>query len=224
MLRLQQLSLAEKVLLHESALAVLKNTGVVFHSDEALKVFKAHGIKTQGKTVYINEAQVTSALESAPKSFTLHGRGPETSIEVGGGQVAMAAGYGAPFVMEPDGRMRPALMRDYENFGKLIHTSKQIGINNFLVVEPEDLPRSTAYLDMLFCTMTVSDKPMMSCAISEKAFDDNIAMANILFGGSEAIMDYPVMFPTINPLSPCNFRLRWPMQSWSTPAGASPRR
>lgn len=204
-LPLQELCTSQKDLLHEAALAILARTGFLFHSDRALEIFKRHGLKVDGQKVFITEQAISKALTQAPSRFTLQARNQVHNVDVGGGDLAMAAGYGAPFVTDPDGSLRTATMADYENFGKLIHTSDQIGINNFLVVEPGDLDPAKAYLDMLLTTMLVSDKPMMSCPLSKTAFEDNVALANILFGGSEAIHNKPVMFPTINPLSPLQF-------------------
>jgi trimethylamine--corrinoid protein Co-methyltransferase len=50
--------------IHESSLKVLKETGVVFHSEEALQIFKKHGAKIEGKTVYFSKSMVDEALES----------------------------------------------------------------------------------------------------------------------------------------------------------------
>lgn len=49
--------------LHETSLKVLAETGVVFHSEEALEIFKRHGIKINGKTVYFSKKEVEDAID-----------------------------------------------------------------------------------------------------------------------------------------------------------------
>ncbi len=203
--RLQVLTVEEKDRLHNAAMSVLGRTGVVFHNREALEIFKQHGVKVDGKKVHPTERQILDAARKAPRTFTIEARNPARNVTIGRGEPPLVAGYGAPFVSEPDGGHRRAVMEDYVNFCKLNHTSKVVGVNNFMVVEPSGLPPETGHLDMLLTTMLMSDKPLMSCPISKKALEDNIEMANILFGGPEAIRGRPVMFPTINPLSPLQF-------------------
>ena len=203
--RLQVLTREEKNYLHGAAMSILQRTGVVFHSEAALAVFREHGVRVEGRRVHPTERQIMDAAGAAPRCFTIEARDPAKNITVGQGDPPLVPGYGAPFVTGPDGIRRPALMEDYQAFCKLNHTSKVVSVNNFMVVEPSDLPPMTAYLDMLLTTMLMSDKPFMSCPLSRQALQDNIEMANILFGGSRAIMDRPVMFPTINPLSPLQF-------------------
>ncbi len=55
---------AQKI--HEAALAVLKEVGVVFHSQAAIDIFRRHGAKIDGNYVYIRPDEVQKALDSAP--------------------------------------------------------------------------------------------------------------------------------------------------------------
>lgn len=200
--RLQILTPQDKDRLHGAAMSVLGRTGIVFHNQRALEIFKQHGIRVEGGRVHPTEDQVMKAAASAPPWFTIEARNPERNISVGRGDSPIGSGYGAPFVAGPDGTQRPATLDDYISFSKLAHSSRQVDFSNFMVVEPGDLPPETAHLDMLLNTMLLTDKPFMSCPLSRQSFADNVAMANILFGGEGAIRNRPVMFPTINALSP----------------------
>ena len=55
--------------IHEATLDVLKNVGVNFHEKEALDIFKAHGARVDGNTVFIEADMVTKALSTAPSKF-----------------------------------------------------------------------------------------------------------------------------------------------------------
>jgi len=54
--------------IHRTSMRLLATVGVRFPEDEAIAIFKQHGIKTEGYIVYLTEAQVMSALEAAPAS------------------------------------------------------------------------------------------------------------------------------------------------------------
>ena len=52
--------------LHEKYLQILSETGVIFHNEEAFEIFKKHGTKITGKTVYFSKKE----LEGAPCIFS----------------------------------------------------------------------------------------------------------------------------------------------------------
>jgi trimethylamine--corrinoid protein Co-methyltransferase len=72
----QILSESEKQVIHEKSIRILKEIGVLFHSQKARQILKQHGAKVDEDTgiVCIPEELVRQALASAPKSFTLGAR------------------------------------------------------------------------------------------------------------------------------------------------------
>ena len=68
---------------HQGSLKVLEETGVVFHSDEALEIFKENDFKVEGKTVFFSATQVEKALEQAPPTYEFCARNPEHTVSVG---------------------------------------------------------------------------------------------------------------------------------------------
>jgi trimethylamine--corrinoid protein Co-methyltransferase len=193
--------------IHEAALAILKEVGVVFHSQEAMDIFRRHGVKIDGNYVYISPDEVQKALDSAPAEFVLHARNPVKSIALGSGQVAFAPGYGSPHIMAPSGKKRDATLDDYDKFCRLIHTSEVVNVSGFLIVDPEDCPRDTYHRHMLYSTMTLCDQSLMGSPLSKPAMQDAVRMARILFGHApdmdQAIKT--VMISNINSLAPLQF-------------------
>lgn len=59
--------------IHQASLEILQDVGVVIHSPEAVKVFRKHGAKVDGNTVYLSEDMVSQAVESAPSFFDWYG-------------------------------------------------------------------------------------------------------------------------------------------------------
>ena len=71
------LSEAELDKIYESSLALLMDPGLVSDSDLFLTIFEKGGalVDRQKRTIRIPRQLVEWAVASAPKSFTLHGRG-----------------------------------------------------------------------------------------------------------------------------------------------------
>jgi len=200
-------ALTEKGLkrIQHASLEVLREVGVAFHDPEALAIFKKHGVKTEGKTVFLEERHVARALESAPSRFTLSARNPERDVVIGGRSSALVPAYGAPFMVTETGEQRKATMEDYRCFCKLVQTSEYINMNGFLMVEPTDVPPETAHLDMLYWGIVLCDKPFMGSPISREAAIHAVEMGGIAFGGKDKIRDKPVMISLITPLSPLQY-------------------
>jgi trimethylamine--corrinoid protein Co-methyltransferase len=69
--------------IHGASLKILEETGVVFHSDEALAICKKHGAKVKGKTVFLPPKMVRQALETSPETFRWRARNDANSVTVG---------------------------------------------------------------------------------------------------------------------------------------------
>jgi len=204
--RMQTFTTDQMTKIHDASMALLSTTGVTFNEPEALEIFSSNGFKVDGKTVFITEAQVKKALETAPSRFTVTARNPEKSVAIGENDFVFVPGYGAPFVSLPDGSQREATMADYDNFCKLVQTSKSIDMNGFMMVEPGDITAETAHLDMMFSSMVLCDKPFMGSPVSKQGARDCVEMAAILWGGKDKLADVgPVSVSLINSLSPLQF-------------------
>ena len=191
--------------IHHATLEIFKDVGVAFHETEALEIFSGAGARVDGNVVFIQEGLVDKALESAPAEFQIEGRNPAKSVTIGGQHLVLAPGYGSPFMVTKDGEQREALMEDYDNFCKLVQTSKYIDMNGCLMVEPSDRPAETAHLDQVFSNLVLCDKPCLGSSVSRQAAIDSIEMAAIAWGGKDKIKDRPVLMGIISSLSPLQY-------------------
>jgi trimethylamine--corrinoid protein Co-methyltransferase len=191
--------------IHEASMNILGRVGVAFNNEEALEVFKTNGFKVDGRTVFMAEKDIQQALASTPAEFLLSARNPQKSVPIDTNSLVTAPGYGAPYVINTAGERRKGTLQDYENFCKLIHTSKHIDVTGYLMVEPSDRPSKPAYLDMMLSNILLCDKPFMCSTASEQAVEDSLAMAAIVFGGRHKIKDRPVVLGLINSRSPLQF-------------------
>jgi len=200
--RVPELSKEEIHMIHDASMEVLRDVGAAFHEPEAINIFKKHGFTVDGKTVFFQENQVMKALDTVPSRFAVRGRNPQKDVRIGEKDFVLIPGWGAPFMIDSEGEQREATLTDYENFCKLVHTSKYIDMNGFLMVMPSDVPPETSHLDMVLANILLCDKAFMGSSQDRQKAVDSLAMAAILWGGKEKIRNNPVMPTKINPVSP----------------------
>jgi trimethylamine--corrinoid protein Co-methyltransferase len=192
-------------MIHDASMDVLQHTGIKFNETEALEIFNKHGIKVDGDVVFLAETDVLKALETAPSQFVIHARNPENDVIIGEKGFVFAPGYGPPFITTGDGKCRPGVMQDYNNFCKLIQSSKYLDMNGFMMIEPSDEPPDKAHLSMLFSNMVLCDKPYLGCPTSRQGAVDSLEMAAILWQGKQNIRNKPCLLANITTLSPLQF-------------------
>jgi trimethylamine--corrinoid protein Co-methyltransferase len=203
--RMQTFSIKEINKLHDSSMDILQNLGIVFHSPETIDLFKRHNFTVDQKIVYFKEKQVMNALDNCPTNFTIIARNSENNIKVGLDEFAFLPGYGAVFIISPEGDRREGTLGDYINFCKLTQTSKYIDMNGFLLVTPSDVSPETAHLDMIYSNIIYCDKAFMGSSLSKFTAKDSVEMAGIVWGSKDNIKNQPVMVNTMSGIAP----LQW---------------
>ena len=144
---------------------------------------------------------VLEQIAQAPSTFTLHARNPERSFEVGGDSMVFVPVQGPPFVRE-NGLRRDATFDDYCRFTKLAQVYDDFDTAGGLVVEPNDLPLDSRHLDMQLALLTLTDKPYGGSQVSLTGALDSLAMAEMVFGGAEALARAPSLYTVVNVNSP----------------------
>jgi trimethylamine--corrinoid protein Co-methyltransferase len=190
--------------IHQTSMRVLSTVGVDFPSQEALAVFQRQGIATDGSRVTITEDQIWSALETAPAQFTLHARNPERNVTIGRGAPSVfAPGYGAPFLVDVDGKKQTPTVDDYHALVKLAHALPNQDVTGHLLAEPGDVDPETAPLHMVYAHALHSDKVFLGSVDSERAVGQTMEIVRILFG--EDFRDRPVTMGVVSSLTPLGY-------------------
>ncbi len=187
--------------IHNYSLELLRSTGIRFPGEDALEIFKKNGFRIDNDMVFFEETDIQKALKTVPAAFTVKSRNPEKDIRIGENNFVLAPGYGPPFIIEPSGEMRNATLDDVNKFCKLVQTSRYLDFNSSIVVQPCDVPSSTAHLDILLATILMTDKPIMGSSLSKTAAGDSLKLAEIIWGNTNE----PVMISLIDSLSPLQY-------------------
>ena len=183
---------------------IVSELGIEFMMPEAVELFKAAGMRTDGDKVFFDPDFVLEQVAKAPREFDIQARNPANTVHIGGNSMVFSSVYGPPFVRQGDVR-RDAMMDDYRNFAKLAQSFSAMDSVGGVVCEPSDAPLDSRHLDMLYAAMTLTDKIYMGNVVSGTRALDTIRMSEILFGSRESIEKTPACISLVN----CNSPLRW---------------
>lgn len=181
---------------------ILRDIGVAFHDPEAIEIFKRHDFTTEGNVVFFQEKQLMETISTVPSRFTVRARNPEKNVAIGGNDFALLPGWGSPFIIDRQGEQRNAVMEDYTDFCKLVHTSEYLDMMGYMMVMPSNVSPAVSHLEMFLANLLLTDKATMASPQDRQKARDNIEMLGILWGGKDKIQNIPVTVSKINPVSP----------------------
>ncbi len=206
-MKLKIVSTADLNRIHESTVAALQKTGVLFHSDEAIEIFKKHGAKIDGHLVRISRQMLEQALEVAPKSFVWHARNPVASINVGGDQprTHVLLDHGPVFVQNIDNERRPGKMVDLINLYKLGQASAVANVIGQIPVDPGDVTGDGKSLQIMYQLLRNTDKPLMGWPESRENIQRMFEMVEIAMDHPGFLENYPAIGVSVCALSPMQF-------------------
>ncbi|MFZ5645888.1 MAG: trimethylamine methyltransferase family protein [Bacillota bacterium] len=189
---------------HEASIKILEETGIVFHSDEALEIFKKHGAKVSDKTVYITGEMVEQALEKCPATFKWRARNDQRSVTVGEG-LLIQPNVGPVYIQDLDRGRRPALLHDYANVQKLCQASDVVHLVGTIPVDPSDVPPEEKYLIMMYEILKNTDKPVIGFCANERQVREQLDMVEIAMGKKGYLQDNHCVAVLVNSLSPLSY-------------------
>lgn len=146
---------------HEKACELLEKKGMVFESDASIEVFKKHGIKVEGNTVYIDKQTVERCVDLVPSAFLLEAMDPTKNVTVGEGLLIHPAG-GEVAVLDYDGTRRMPTLNDFADLQKLYQACDNVNIAGFQPLSPMDVPDRMKGLLCTFESMKNCNKPILS--------------------------------------------------------------
>jgi trimethylamine--corrinoid protein Co-methyltransferase len=181
--------------------------GVQFDHPRAIELFRAAGQTVDGSTVRFDPGFLRAQAGLAPAEFRMRARNPERDIVVGGDHMIFSPAQGPPFV-RIDGERRDGTMADLESLLKLTQLTPALDTPGRNILEPNDVPLDVRHLLRALAAIRLTDRVWSGEPSSDFAADDCIRMAEIVFGGREAIEETPVIFANCNVNSPLRFDSR----------------
>lgn len=201
--QLKVLSPDEMAMVHEKALALLAERGVVFQTDDAVDTFRRHGAKVTDHTVFLDRQLVEGCLEQCPATFRLEALNPARSVTVGEGLLVHPAG-GEVFIADSDGNRRSPTLRDFADLQKIYQACDNVDIAGFQPLSPLDVADRVKGLYCTLVSLQNSDKPILSPmeldSVAQK--EECLQMFNLAFGRENYLDDHYVTWHAVCSNSP----------------------
>jgi trimethylamine--corrinoid protein Co-methyltransferase len=194
--------------IYDTALRLLRDLGMGevptrLHND----LIAAGAVALDNGRVSFPNALVEDAIASAAKTFVLHGRDPDRSIEVGGDRVYFGTGRAAVNTLDMDsGLYRPSTLVDLHNFTRLQDTLDNVAWFTRCCIATDlpdifDLDVNTTYA-LLWNTT----KPVATAFTIADHVEPIIKMLDIATGGEGEFAKRPFLKTHISPvISPMRY-------------------
>jgi trimethylamine--corrinoid protein Co-methyltransferase len=197
---------------HNGAMRILEEIGILFLNEEALKILKDAGCEVDMATqrVRMDRAFVMEQVRKAPSSFHITPRNPERRVDVGGDAMLFVNVSSPPNAMDLDRGRRPGTRESFRDFLKLTQYFNCIHLAGGYPVEPVDIHPSIRHLDAIHDKLMLTDKVVHAYSLGTERVEDAMEMVRIAGGLSHAEFEAaPRMYTNINSSSP--LKHDWPM-------------
>ncbi|MFO7750696.1 MAG: trimethylamine methyltransferase family protein [Desulfobacteraceae bacterium] len=187
------LSQAEIQTIHESALKILSDIGMLFPAKEALSVFENAGADIDNNTVRISESLVNQALKTirTRKEVTLFGLDPEKDICFDSHDPGLSCMTMATSVIDPhSGEKRPATDRDLARLVSMADRLDHIRVNGGPVT-PQDVDHRVCDWYTWATCLKNTTKHITGGVLGYDGVKDAIEMGAIAAGGRETFLKRP---------------------------------
>ncbi|MBY6047790.1 trimethylamine methyltransferase family protein [Vannielia litorea] len=197
--------------IHEGAMRILEEIGIVFLNEEACKIFAEAGCTVEDQVVRMGRDWVMEMVAKAPAEFTITPRNPAKTLPIGGKAILFGNVSSPPNYWDLSlGSKVPGNREQCANLLKLTQYFNCIHFAGGYPVEPVDIHPSVRHLDVLFDKLTLTDKVAHAYSLGPERVEDVMEMVRISCGlTDEEFEARPHMYTNINSTSP--LKHDWPM-------------
>ena len=204
---LNLLSKDELIHIHNSALEILENPGLVVLSKRALGILEKAGanVDYKGNSVTIPSHIVKEALKKAPKTIKYCARNPKYDITLEKKKTYFTTdGYGVFIKDLETGERRSSTKEDLAQWARLADYLSRIHVF-WPSVMPTDLPDQLQRIYALVTSLNNTEKHFEGYAIDAREAQYEIEIAAAVVGGKEELRKRPIISAVQCPVAPLKF-------------------
>ncbi|WP_299286459.1 trimethylamine methyltransferase family protein [uncultured Tateyamaria sp.] len=202
------LSEAEMGSIYQTALRLLAELGMGEVPDRLRKTLEGAGVQNlENGRIALPRSLVEDAIASTPKTFPLHGRDPNRTIEVGGDSVHFGTGGAAVQTLDRESRLyRPSTLADLHDFTRLQDALVNVSWFTRCCIAT-DLPDEwTLDINTAYALMRGTTKPVATAFTLAEHVAPIVGMFDMIAGGEGAFAKRPFVKAHISPvISPMRF-------------------
>jgi len=202
--RLQVLSDPEIKAIQDTSCAILRDTGVMVHHDEMLRILGEAGAKIDGdhRIARLSEKLVMDSIAQAGKQYVLYGRDRHRTARFGYGDLVLMSSPGQyAWIDLQTGQRRPATIQDTREAIHLGDALKNITIVGAMA-QPESV--SEKHRDVVLTAELVkgTDKPTRCWVRNGATARYVLEIYRAVAGGEAALREHPMIEAFMEPISP----------------------
>jgi trimethylamine--corrinoid protein Co-methyltransferase len=173
--------------LHEASLRILEKTGLAFHHQAALELFKKGGADVDGEVVRLKPGLVEWALGAALKELTIYNRNLEPAMLIGGDRRRSHYGVGSDSLFIYDlesGQRRKAVLEDISAGMRLVSGLSNVDFVMSMFV-PSDVSAEDYGRHQLLVMLNENIKPIVFTGVTRECVAEAVGMAALVHGRDE---------------------------------------
>jgi trimethylamine---corrinoid protein Co-methyltransferase len=201
---LRVLAQADLEKIHQAALRILDEVGMLIELPAALDILESAGARVDHATsrVYFPPTLVEASRARIPKRYTYHGRTPDFDrvSEIGGDIFGRPPGGCPDYVEILTGNHRPARTADWREFCTLVDALPNIGALGNQTTG--DVPARTADVHSMRVMLEAQRKCAVHGASSVEGLQYQIELMLAVRGTREALAERPLVHNMVSPINP----------------------
>ncbi len=190
--------------IHQTALRVLEELGMLVHLPQARETYRRAGalVDEETRMVRIGRDIVIEALAKAPKRIEARGGDPARNLLLELGRMYFIGGGGAPNCTDIERGRRPGTLADFEDFVRLAQSFDVIHLQG-AHVEAQDIDQRHRHYAVNRAQLVLSDKLPFLYARGTPQVEDGFEMVRLARGlSAEEFVAAPYSYTVINTNSP----------------------
>lgn len=188
---------------HDAAMRILEEIGIVFLNDESVAILKAAGCLVEDKNVRMGREFVMDMIKLCPSQFSITPRNPDHEVIIGGRHMLFGNVSSPPNTFDLDNGKQYGTREYFRTFMKLTQYFNCIHMACGYPVEPVDLHPSIRHLDCLYDKITLCDKVLHAYSLGKERIEDGMEMIRIAGQFTHDEFEAaPRLFTNINSTSP----------------------
>jgi trimethylamine--corrinoid protein Co-methyltransferase len=189
-------------LLHKASLEIMARTGMRFHAQEALDLFKKAGASvSDSNQVHIPPHLVEWALRTVPRNIAIFNRSGQRAMSLGGHRSYFGVGSDCTYIYDlTSGQRRQAVLDDVIQGVRLVDSLPNLDFVMSMFT-PSDVRLDTYERHQMAVMLQESTKPIVFVGNKAASTVYAIEMAAVVAGGLKSLQQYPFIINYVNTTS-----------------------
>ncbi|RJT24187.1 trimethylamine methyltransferase [Mesorhizobium waimense] len=168
--------------IHLASLAILREIGIDFRDETALRQWREVGADVRGERVHLEPDMIMGLISKAPRSFELRSRDPDQRVTISQETLTFGTMQGAPNVRDVNGVRRSSTMEDLRDVNRLTQMLPGFHVAGGFTCEPTDIAVPWRHLHINRSSLVETNLPYFGLTTGQQRAEDSIAMARIAYG------------------------------------------